>query len=222
MYSSDAGVNGVVVVVVVGVAVVVVVCSSSSSSSCSVTVGSSCSEEEVSSSPCPESVSSSPPPPSGEFPEGEPELPDQEQMIATFELIAAAPTTTTPSTAATTTSTNTTAATTTTTTPSPVSSEQPQQQLVQSAGGLTATINANNITTGDTITVNGTVADRAGFSYITISIVDPRGEFVELDRSNYSSASSYYRLPLLCEFGVIRIYIMLSSGFMFSIGQERN
>jgi hypothetical protein len=40
--------------------------------------------------------------------------------------------------------------------------------------------------------------------------------------SDYSFASSYYRLPLVCEFGEIRIYIMLSSGFVFSAGQERN
>ena len=40
--------------------------------------------------------------------------------------------------------------------------ELSQQKLVQSAGGLTARLNANNLTTGDTITVNGTVAERDG------------------------------------------------------------
>jgi plastocyanin len=62
------------------------------------------------------------------------------------------------------------------------SQEQSQQQLVQSAGGLTARLNANNFTTGDTITVNGTVAERGGYSYVTITVIDPRGEYVALDQ----------------------------------------
>jgi hypothetical protein len=67
-------------------------------------------------------------------------LPEQIQVLDSFELL-------------------------TPTTPSLRPQGQPQQgQLVQSAGGLTARLNANNFTTGDTITVNGTVAERDGYS----------------------------------------------------------
>ncbi|MDQ3966760.1 MAG: hypothetical protein M3275_00010 [Thermoproteota archaeon] len=86
--------------------------------------------------------------------------------------------------------------TTITTTPSsPASAQQPapqqQQPLVQSAGGLTARINANNFATGDTITVNGRVADRAGYSYITVWIVDPRGEYVEFDQPRVTADNTF-------------------------------
>jgi plastocyanin len=53
--------------------------------------------------------------------------------------------------------------------------EQSQQQLEQSAGGLTARLNANNFTTGDTITVNGTVADRNSGSDVFVQVIDPQG-----------------------------------------------
>jgi plastocyanin len=82
------------------------------------------------------------------------------------------------------------ATTNTTATPSSPASAQPQQ-LEQSAGGLTARLNANNFTTGDTITVNGTVADRAGYSYITVWIVDPRGEYVEFDQPRVTADNTF-------------------------------
>jgi plastocyanin len=99
------------------------------------------------------------------------------QVLGSFELL-----TTTPSAV----TTNTTAGTTT---PSPAT-VQPQQ-LEQSAGGLTARLNANNFTTGDTITVNGTVADRAGSSYVTIFVVDPRGEYVESDQPRVTADNTF-------------------------------
>jgi hypothetical protein len=91
--------------------------------------------------------------------------------------------------------------------------EQSQQQLVQSAGGLTARLNANNFTTGDTITVNGTVAERDPSSYVRIMLIDPLGKSVLLAQprvtaDNFFTNSSVAGAPV----GFLGDYQMEVSG----------
>ena len=52
-------------------------------------------------------------------------------------------------------------------------------QQVESDGGLTATLNSDSFTTGDTITVNGTVEERNPRSYVSIKVTDPQDRTVE-------------------------------------------
>ncbi len=58
---------------------------------------------------------------------------------------------------------------------------QPQQQLQSSSdgGGLTATINSGSFTTGETITISGSVAQRGSSSNVVIEITDPQGQLVK-------------------------------------------
>jgi hypothetical protein len=57
------------------------------------------------------------------------------------------------------------------------------QQQVQSDGGLTATLNGETFTRGDSITVRGTVAEREGGSVVYVNILDPDG----IDLGTYSA-----------------------------------
>jgi hypothetical protein len=98
------------------------------------------------------------------------------QALGSFELLPTTPSATT----------NTTA---TTTTPSPAS-VQPQQ-LVQSTGGLTARLNANNFTTGDTITVNGTVKERDPYAAVSIDLIDPQGNTVWLTEARVTADNTF-------------------------------
>lgn len=56
-----------------------------------------------------------------------------------------------------------------------------QQGQIQeeSDGGLTAILNSDSFTTGDTITVNGTVEERNPGSYVSIEVEDSQGRTVE-------------------------------------------
>src|SRR5918999_4244142 len=64
--------------------------------------------------------------------------------------------------------------------------QQPQQQLQSSSdssggggGGLTATINSDSFTTGETIIISGSVAQRGSSSNVIIEITDPQGQLVK-------------------------------------------
>ena len=54
-----------------------------------------------------------------------------------------------------------------------------QLQQVESDEGLTATLNGDSFTTGDTITVSGSVVEREPNSYISIEVIDTQSRTVE-------------------------------------------
>lgn len=54
-----------------------------------------------------------------------------------------------------------------------------EEQQVQSDGGLTAALNGDSFTTGDTITISGTVQHREPDSYVAIEVIDPQSNTVE-------------------------------------------
>jgi hypothetical protein len=59
-------------------------------------------------------------------------------------------------------------------------SAQQGEPLVETDGGLTATLNGNSFTTGDIITVSGSIEVRGPYSEALINVTDPEGETVEL------------------------------------------
>jgi hypothetical protein len=81
--------------------------------------------------------------------------------------------------------------TTPTATPASTPQGQPRQQLEQSAGGLTARLNAGNFTTGDTITVNGTVKERDPYAAVSIDLMHPQGNTVWLTEARVTADNTF-------------------------------
>src|SRR5918995_1307356 len=63
----------------------------------------------------------------------------------------------------------------------PQQQQRPQQlqSSSKSGGGLTATINSDSFTTGETIMISGSVAQRGSSSNVIIEIIDPQGQLVK-------------------------------------------
>jgi hypothetical protein len=70
-------------------------------------------------------------------------------------------------------------------------SAQQGEPQVETDGGLTATLNGESFTTGDIITVIGSVEERGPYSEALIQVIDPEGKTVELVHVTAVSAGNF-------------------------------
>ena len=70
-------------------------------------------------------------------------------------------------------------------------SAQHGEPQVETEGGLTVTLNGDSFTTGDIITVIGSVEDRGPYSEALIHVIDPEGKTVELVHVTAVSAGEF-------------------------------
>jgi hypothetical protein len=70
-------------------------------------------------------------------------------------------------------------------------SAQQGEPQVRTHGGLTATLNGDSFTTGDIITVIGSVEERGPYSEALIHVIDPEGKTVELAYVTAVSAGEF-------------------------------
>jgi hypothetical protein len=70
-------------------------------------------------------------------------------------------------------------------------SAQQGEPQVATNGGLTATLNGDSFTTGDIITVIGSVVERGPYSEALIHVIDPEGKTVELVHVTAVSAGEF-------------------------------
>ena len=77
-----------------------------------------------------------------------------------------------------------------------INAQQPTgQQPLQASNdriGLTATINGDSFTTGETITISGSVSQRGSSSNVVIEITDPQGELVKRGFPSLSAADNTF------------------------------
>ncbi|MDQ3852771.1 MAG: plastocyanin/azurin family copper-binding protein [Thermoproteota archaeon] len=69
--------------------------------------------------------------------------------------------------------------------------QQQGEPQVGSDGGLTATLNGDSFTTGDTIIVNGTVEEQDPHSYVSIEVYDPQRRTVERELVRVSQDNAF-------------------------------
>ncbi len=72
-----------------------------------------------------------------------------------------------------------------------VRGQQEEEIQEESDGGLTATLNGESFTTGDTITVNGTVEVRDINSAVCIQVIDPEGVTVDSTCADVSAENTF-------------------------------
>jgi hypothetical protein len=72
-----------------------------------------------------------------------------------------------------------------------IGSAQQGEPQVETDGGLTATLNGDSFTTGDIITVIGSVEVRGPYSEALIHVIDPEGKTVELVHVTVVSAGEF-------------------------------
>lgn len=72
-----------------------------------------------------------------------------------------------------------------------VRGQQEEEIQEESDGGLTATLNGESFTTGDTITVNGTVEVRDINSAVCIQLIDPEGVTVDSTCADVSADNTF-------------------------------
>jgi hypothetical protein len=70
-------------------------------------------------------------------------------------------------------------------------SAQQGEPQVESDGGLTATLNGDSFTTGDIITVGGSIEVRGPYSEVSINVIDPEGKIVESVQVEATSANEF-------------------------------